>query len=106
MAHVVTPTDLMSTSLQFATLMVETHTVVAYRVMGMAGLWSVTPHEKKRMVAEKGPAFMEAMMAGTMTAARGHSADKVMRATMDPLSRKTASNRKRLAKRGPKLPMK
>ena len=103
MARVVTPMDLMNTSFQFVTLMVETQTVMAYRMLGMAGVWSVTPHEKKRMVDEKGPAFMEAMLAGTMTAARGQSPDKVMRATMAPLSRKTASNRKRLAKRGPKI---
>ncbi len=102
MARVVTPIDLMNTSMQFVTLMAETQTVMAYRMMGMAGLWSVTPHEKKRMVEEKGPAFMEAVLAGTMTAARGQSPDRVMRATMAPLSRKTASNRRRLAKRGPK----
>ena len=100
MARVVTPIDLMNTSLQFVTLMAETQVVMAYRMMGMAGIWSVTPHEKKRTVEAKGPAFMEAMLAGTMTAARGQSPDRVMRATMAPLSRKTASNRRRLAKRG------
>lgn len=102
MARVATPMDLMTTSMQFVTLMAETQTVMAYRMMGMAGVWSVTPHEKRRMVEEKGPAFMEAMFSGVMTAVKGQSPDKVMRATMDPLSKKTASNRKRLAKRGPK----
>jgi hypothetical protein len=54
------------------------------------------------MVAEKVPAFVEAMTASSIAAMSGKAPDKVMQAAITPLTREARSNRKRLAKRGPK----
>ena len=57
--------------MSYATLITEAHSVVAYRLMGMGGAWSVPRGENHAMLREKGPAFTEAMVASTMTAIKG-----------------------------------
>ncbi|GAD55664.1 transcriptional regulators [Limimaricola cinnabarinus LL-001] len=101
MNSIATPAELVRTSVTFWTLMAETQAVMAYRIMGMAGLWAVTGTENTRMVDEKGPAFAEAMVAGNRAMMSGKRPDQVAMATMLPLQRRTALNNKRLAKRGP-----
>ncbi|MGX9854609.1 antifreeze protein [Limimaricola variabilis] len=101
MSKMATPAELVRTSMTFWTLMAETQAVMAYRLMGMAGLWSVTGGENNRMVDEKVPAFAEAMVAGNRALWSGKRPDQVALATMLPLQRRTASNNKRLARRGP-----
>lgn len=96
-----TPAELVRTSMTFWTLMAETQAVMAYRVMGMAGIWAVTGTENRRMVDEKGPAFAEAMVAGSRAAMSGQRPDQVALAAMLPLQKRTASNNRRLARRGP-----
>ena len=103
MNTIATPIELARTSMTFWTLMAETQAVMAYRVMGMAGLWSVTGGENSRMFDEKGPAFVEAMVAGQRAMWSGKRPDQVAMAAMLPLQRRTASNNKRLARRGPIL---
>lgn len=103
MARNATPLDLMQTATTLWWLTVETQMVMAYRMMGMAGLWSVTPSEDGRMVSEKGPAFAKAMMAGTQAMMTGKRPDEVMLASARPLRRKTRSNVRRLSKRGPQI---
>ncbi len=103
MTKTATPADLMRTGVAFWTLMAETQAVVAYRMMGMAGMWAVAPSENARMVSEKAPAFADAMLAGSRAAMTGKRPDQVMEAAMRPLGRKTRSNSRRLSKRGPKL---
>lgn len=44
-------------------IMVEAQSVVALRMFGMAGLWSVTPQENQRMVQEKVQAMSKATLA-------------------------------------------
>lgn len=101
MNAIATPAELVRTSVTFWTLMAETQAVMTYRIMGMAGLWAVTGTENKRMVNEKGPAFAEAMMAGSRAMISGQRPDQIALATMAPLQRRTGRNNRRLAKRGP-----
>lgn len=85
-------------------LMAETQAVIGYRLMGIAGFWSVTPSENQRMVNEKLPAFTEAIVAGAMAGTRGKTPAQVVDATLRPLRRRTRQNSRRLAKRGPRFP--
>ncbi|MGR3632740.1 MAG: antifreeze protein [Limimaricola soesokkakensis] len=101
MTKMATPAELARTSMTFWTLMAETQAVMAYRLMGMAGLWAVTGTENDRMVDEKGPAFAEAILAGNRAIWSGKRPDQIAMAAMMPLQRRTASNNKRLARRGP-----
>ena len=98
-----TPMDLWRGGMELSQLLVETQMVIAYRMMGMAGLWAVAKTENRRMVDEKGPAFTEATMAATQAALAGHRPDEVLGAWMRPLRHKTRSNVARLGKRGPRL---
>ncbi len=95
------PADIATLWVSYATLITEAHSVVAYRLLGMGGAWSVPRGENHAMLREKGPAFTEAMVASTMTAIKGGAPDKIMAAAIKPLSKKARSNRKRLARRGP-----
>ncbi|MGO4914849.1 antifreeze protein [Pseudogemmobacter sp. W21_MBD1_M6] len=94
------PLDLLQTGLEAWHLVAETQEVVAYRLMGMAGFWSVLPTENSRMVSEKGPAFAEAAASAIEAASKGQRPDQVMMAAMKPLRKKTTANAKRLSKRG------
>jgi hypothetical protein len=100
MAKLSTPMDYWANALQVGWVMAEAQSVITMRVMGMMGLWSVTPHENKRMVSEK----VHAMIKGTMDAQRaaiaGQSPDKIAAAAIKPIRQKTRANSKRLAKRG------
>ena len=87
-------------SLQARTLslMLETQTVMALRLMGMAGALPSRPDETFVMVAEKGPALARALAAGNAALIRGQRPDQIMSAAMKPLARKVRANRKRLLK--------
>jgi hypothetical protein len=63
-----TPVDIARLWLSCADLMSDAQSVVAYRMMGIGGTWSVPRGENHAMLHEKGPAFTEALLAGTMTA--------------------------------------
>ncbi len=77
-------------------MMVEAQTVIAFRLLGMAGGWPVSASESTRMVLEKGPAFMRAYGDATVAAMRGKRPDEIAAAALQPISRKTRSNAKRL----------
>ncbi|SDE83456.1 hypothetical protein [Limimaricola pyoseonensis] len=98
-----TPLDLYRTTLAYWSLMAEAQAVIGYRMLGMAGLWAVTGSETDRMLAEKAPAFAEAMRHGGRAMIEGRRPDQIALAAMQPLGRKAAANRRRLARRGPKL---
>jgi len=97
-------TELVSSWMGAARMMAEAQTVIGYRLMGMAGFWSVTPSENSRMVAEKIPAFAASMRGGAMAAMSGKPPAQIIDAAVRPLGRKTRANSRRLAKRGPRLP--
>ncbi|SFD50459.1 hypothetical protein SAMN04488523_101177 [Sulfitobacter brevis] len=92
------PQDMIRLSLQMSTLMVNTQTVMALRLMGMAGMVPALKGENNRMVSEKGPAMLKAYNAGAAAAMSGKRPDQIMIAAMDPLSKKVSANRKRLLK--------
>lgn len=81
----------------------DSQSVVAMRLMGLGGVWMLPATENRRMWGEKLPAFTEAWVAGTLCAARGDAPDRVLRATLDPLSRRARLNRRRLTRHGPAL---
>jgi hypothetical protein len=81
----------------------DTHLVMSMRVMGMSGTWSVPSNENHAMIREKAPAFTEAMVAGVLAAWSGHGPDRVLQAVVAPISERASANRKRLARRGPRM---
>lgn len=101
---VATPAELIGASTALTMLVWETNAVMSMRVLGMMGLWSVTPSENARMFSEKPPAFAKSAMAGMSAAASGKRPDEVATAMIKPLRKETRSNTRRLAKRGPSLP--
>ena len=103
MAKYMNPLDMWSTSLEVGMMALEAQAVIAMRLMGMAGVWSVTKTETSRMVTEKSAAMTKSMMnAGTATM-RGASPEKIVAEAIKPYRQKTRANSRRLAKRGPKL---
>ena len=99
-----TPADMMGAWMNMSMLMVETASVMTMRMMGMAGLWSVTKSENDRMVSEKSSAFLDSAAAASMATISGKRPDEVINAAVKPLRRKTRANARRLGKRGPALP--
>ncbi|KEJ96399.1 hypothetical protein SUH3_13645 [Pseudosulfitobacter pseudonitzschiae] len=104
MPRLATPADLMGSWMNMSMLMMETASVMTMRMMGMAGLWSVTKSENERMVSEKSSAFLDSAAAASVATMTGKRPDEVMNAALRPLRRKTRANARRLGKRGPALP--
>ncbi len=97
------PFEILRASMAGLQMAAEAQAVIAYRIFGMAGIWSVTPSENSRMVSEKGPALMAANLAAWNAAMRGQRPDQVYSAWLAPIGRETRSNALRLGKRGPKM---
>ena len=95
---------LWSVGLQTAQMMAEAQTVMALRLMGMAGVWATAPTEGVRMVFEKPDAFIRSASSATEAALAGKRPDQIAEAAIKPLRRKTRANARRLAKKGPKVP--
>lgn len=85
-------------SVAMTTLMWEAQTVIAIRMMGMAGLWPVPRGENHRMVREKAPAFAESWMAASRAFWSGSGPDAALTAWHRPLTRKARANRRRLTR--------
>ncbi len=77
----------------------EAQAVIAYRMLGMAGLWPVAPTETMRMVMEKLPAFAAAQMAAWQALATGRSPDRILAAWLKPIGKETRANQRRLSRR-------
>jgi len=88
------------TPLSVAAMAVEAQMVVAFRTMGLMGLWAVAPGEASRMVVEKPAAFNRAAAAATRAAMAGRGPDEVMAAALASLRGRTRANMRRLARRG------
>ncbi len=101
MPRIPSPFDYWRTALSAGQMMAEAQSVIAMRMMGMAGLWNVTKAENARMVAEKSDAIREAGMAAAGAMMRGQSPLAVAVAAMKPVKRRTGANARRLARRGP-----
>jgi hypothetical protein len=98
----VTPLDAWRLGWQLWWLAAEANTVVAYRVLGLAGLWNTTARERTRMLEEKPLAFAQAGLAAMQAAAQGAAPVAVATAAVAPLRRRTRANAARLTKRGPR----
>ena len=92
------PFAMMNLQSEMTSLILDTHTVMTLRLMGMSGAIPAEQDENNRMVAEKGPAMADAYAAGAKAAMAGSTPDQIMSAAMAPLSEKVRANRERLMK--------
>ena len=83
-------------------MMVEANAIIAMRVLGMGGLWSVTPGERERMVSEKLRAVTRSAQATQRALWQGAGPEAVAAAALAPFRRTTRANMRRLSRRGPK----
>ncbi len=84
-------------------MLAEAQSVIAMRVMGWSGLWSVTSTENDRMLSEKTEAMTRSIQNATLAAMTGKRPDEIVNAAVKPLRQKTRANAKRLGKRGPTM---
>ena len=103
MARNATPLELFKTQMEVGMMLADAQSVIAMRMMGWGGLWSVTSDENDRMVSEKTEAITKSMQSATLAAMTGKRPDEIMNAAVKPLRQKTRANAKRLGKRGPTL---
>ncbi|MFV0245604.1 MAG: antifreeze protein [Qingshengfaniella sp.] len=96
--------EVMGTGMELAVLAVEAQSVIAMRMMGMTGLWTMPRSENERMLREKPPAFTHAVWAAWAAALGGQRPDQVMAAAVRPLRRQTRRNVRRLGRSGPRNP--
>ena len=101
MARSATPLELFKTNLEVGMMLAEAQSVIAMRMMGWGGLWSVTKSENNRMVSEKTEAITKSIQNATLAAMTGKRPDEIVNAAVKPLRQKTRSNVARLGKRGP-----
>lgn len=93
-----TPQALLALQFKLGTLLIETQSVMALRMMAMGGLIPSRPGENMRMVSEKGPAWAKSFMAASEAMMSGGRPDQIAHAAIDPVSRRVRSNRKRLSR--------
>ena len=98
-----TPIHYWANAMQFSYLMAEAQAVITMRMMGMAGVWSVTSTEDSRMISEKVYAMTKATTDATKVAMTGGTVDEIAAAAIKPIRRKTRANARRLGKRGPRI---
>lgn len=91
-------------TMELSWMMAEAQAVIAMRMMGMAGVWSVTRSEDTRMVSEKAQAMTQAATNATRAVMAGRAPDQIAAAAIKPFRQKTRANAKRLGKRGLKFP--
>jgi hypothetical protein len=89
-------------TLAFWTMMTQAQTVIAIRMLGMAGVLPAHARENHTMLVEKGPAFAEAAIAAGAAVLAGKSPDEIAQAAIRPIGRRTRANVKRLTK--PRMP--
>jgi hypothetical protein len=79
-------------------MMTEAQTVIAFRMMGLAGFWTLGEGETTRMITEKQRAFAHSAAAWTNAAMRGHPPERIFAAAIQPLGRATSGNVRRLSR--------
>ena len=104
MTRSTTPLDLWKLSITCAAIGAEANMVVAMRMMGMFGFWTMGPGEGLRMMAEKQAVMGEAGIGVMSALARGASPAAVANAAAAPVRRRTKANVKRLVRLGPSRP--
>jgi hypothetical protein len=99
-----TPVQMINLSMKTGLLMAEAQMVIGMRLMGMMGFWRVTPSEASRMTTEKVAAFSQSAIAASTAVMTGKPPAIIAEMALKPISRRTRSNVKRLARRGPGKP--
>lgn len=90
----------MGNAIQLSMMMLEAQSVITMRLMGMAGMWSVSPQENTRMITEKMEAMVKSAAGASRVTLRGGSADEITAAAIAPVRSATRANSKRLKKSG------
>ncbi|MEJ6399139.1 antifreeze protein [Yoonia sp. 208BN28-4] len=98
--HPFNPMAVWANTMQATMLVVEAQSVITMRMLGMAGIWSVTPAEDGRMLSEKVYALTRAATDSTRAAMNGAAPEAVVAAAIKPIRQKTRANARRLGKRG------
>lgn len=94
-----TPANFLGNSIEMSLMMIEAHSVITMRLMGIAGLWPVTPRENSRMVTEKLVALLKSATDTQKVAMNGGSPEAIAAAAIAPLRKATRANSRRLGKR-------
>ena len=92
------PFQPMQSAFAFWVMMTEAQTVIALRTLGMMGVLPASPRENHTMIAEKGPAFVEAALAAGVAVLSGKTPDQIAHAAIRPIARRTGANVKRLTR--------
>ena len=79
-------------------MLVEAQTVIALRMMGMAGFWTLSESETTLMITEKQQAFAQSALDATAAIMRGQPPERILAAAVRPLGRKTSANARRLGR--------
>ncbi len=79
-------------------MITEAQTVVALRMMGMAGVWTLAEGEMTRMITEKHQAFAQSALDLTAAAMRGKPPEQILAAAVRPLGLTTRANSRRLGR--------
>ncbi len=98
------PVEIFGLQFRFGLMLAEAQMVIGMRLLGMAGMWRVTPSENARMVGEKLAAVQDATLAATRAALRGKSPAVIADHALKPIRRRTSANARRLTRRGPGTP--
>ncbi len=102
MARLFTPMDYWANAMQVGWVMVEAQGVIAMRMMGAIGIWSVPKTENKRMLNEKVFAFLKGGTDASLAMLAGKRPDVVAALAIKPIRQTTRANHRRLTKRGMK----
>jgi hypothetical protein len=100
----ISPLEVLQLQFRFGLMLAEAQMVIGMRMLGMAGLWRVTPSENARMVSEKLIAAQDVGVAATLAALQGKSPTIIAEHALKPIRRRTSMNAKRLVRRGPGKP--
>ncbi|SHH95227.1 hypothetical protein [Marivita hallyeonensis] len=100
MPKVVTAMDYWANAMQMGFVLAEAHGVIAMRLLGAMGVWSVPKTENSRMLNEKVFAFVKGSTDASLAAIAGNTPDVVAAAAIKPIRRATYYNHKRLTRRG------
>lgn len=104
MYPMMTPIQAFSLSFKTGMMLMEAQAVIAMRMLGMMGMWRVTPSETARMSTEKVAAVGRSAVAAQQAALTGKPPAVIADLALKPIARRTRSNVKRLAARGPGKP--
>ncbi len=102
--HAPNPASLIRLGFHTGIMLAEAQMIVGMRMLGMMGMWRVSPTENSRMVTEKLVAAQQAALAATRATMAGKPPAVAAALALKPVRRRTRSNVIRLARKGPGKP--